>query len=68
MALDAEEEDRLREQAGLDTSKTALERNRLGQFATPTGLARAILRESVTRLGGESMNWAVPHHPGEETK
>lgn len=38
------EEDRLRIQATLDAEKTQAERNRLGQFATPTALAEDILR------------------------
>lgn len=38
------EEERLRIQAALDAEKTQAERNRLGQFATPTALAEDILR------------------------
>src|ERR671931_297628 len=37
--LDQREQLRQNVQAELDKQKTAVERNRLGQFATPTGLA-----------------------------
>lgn len=40
----AQEQYRLSLQAHLDAEKTRVERNRLGQFATPTALAREILR------------------------
>jgi adenine-specific DNA-methyltransferase len=40
---DGIEADRLSLQASLDEKKTQAERNRLGQFATPTVLARAVL-------------------------
>ena len=42
---------RLRLQAELDAAKDQAERNRLGQFATPTGLARDMLRYARTHLG-----------------
>ena len=45
------EQARLSLQAHLDAEKTPSERNRLGQFATPTALAREILRFGVTLLG-----------------
>ena len=38
-------------QAGLDAEKEAAERNRMGQFATPTGLAVDILRYANVQLG-----------------
>lgn len=44
------EQERLRLQGRLDEKKARAERNRLGQFATPTGLARDILRFGVTAL------------------
>ncbi len=50
--LDREQE-RLRLQSRLDAQKTQSERNRLGQFATPTSLARDILQFGVTLLGEE---------------
>jgi len=37
--IDNFEEQRIALQAGLDGGKTQAERNRLGQFATPTSLA-----------------------------
>lgn len=40
------EEQRLNLQAQLDAAKTQAERNRLGQFATPSPLAHAILQET----------------------
>lgn len=45
------EQERLTLQTRLDAGKTQAERNRLGQFATPTTLARDILRVSVALLG-----------------
>jgi len=50
--LDREQE-RICLQSRLDVKKTQAERNRLGQFATPTPLARDILRFGVTLLGKE---------------
>jgi hypothetical protein len=44
------EQQRLALQADLDQLKTQAERNRLGQFATPTGLAQEILRYAATLL------------------
>lgn len=44
------ESDRLALQAVLDAGKTQKERNQLGQFATPTGLARDILAYAKTLL------------------
>ncbi|MCA9970864.1 MAG: class I SAM-dependent methyltransferase [Anaerolineales bacterium] len=42
--------DRVELQAALDNEKTQLERNKLGQFATPPALARAILEASQAYL------------------
>jgi adenine-specific DNA-methyltransferase len=50
MNLDVLERRRLRLQAKLDANKTHAERNRKGQFATPTDLAREILRTTVAKL------------------
>lgn len=47
------EQQRLAIQAELDQLKTQAERNRLGQFATPTGLAQEILRYAATLLPPE---------------
>lgn len=47
----AQEERRLSLQARLDAQKTQAERNRLGQFATPTALAQEILRFGLGLLG-----------------
>ena len=44
------EKQRVALQAGLDAGKTQAERNRLGQFATPTTLAQDILRYAATLL------------------
>jgi hypothetical protein len=44
------EQQRLDLQARLDAAKTSTERNELGQFATPTALARDILRFAKTLL------------------
>lgn len=48
--LDVTENQRLALQASLDGQKTQAERNRLGQFATPTALAEDILRYAATLL------------------
>src|SRR5687768_357535 len=48
------EERRLVLQAQLDAQKDQGERNRLGQFATPTGLARDILSYGRSLLGDET--------------
>lgn len=48
--LDATELKRLELQAVLDGQKTQAERNRLGQFATPTALAEDILHYAATLL------------------
>lgn len=46
-----QEQERLSLQARLDAMKSQAERNRLGQFGTPTSLARDIVRFGVTLLG-----------------
>ena len=48
--LDAYEEQRLALQVKLDCQKTQAERNRLGQFATPTPLAQEILAYAATLI------------------
>ncbi|MCC6346032.1 MAG: Eco57I restriction-modification methylase domain-containing protein [Nitrospirales bacterium] len=48
--IDVTESQRLVLQASLDGQKTQAERNRLGQFATPTALAEDILRYAATLL------------------
>ena len=45
---DIKEQERLSLQAALDAQKTQIERNRLGQFATPTALAEDILRYAAS--------------------
>ncbi len=45
------EKRRLALQEALDAGKTPAERNRMGQFATPTGLAADILRHAAAQLG-----------------
>ena len=45
------EKKRLAMQSSLDAAKGAAERNRLGQFATPTRLATDILRYAKVQLG-----------------
>ena len=49
-AIEALEAKRLALQAQLDSGKTAEDRNRMGQFATPTALARAILAHGIRLL------------------
>ena len=48
------EERRLVLQKELDTGREQAQRNRMGQFATPTGLAVDILRYAKAYLGGKS--------------
>ena len=45
------EKRRLALQEGLDAGNTQAERNRMGQFSTPTKLAAAILRHAAAQLG-----------------
>ena len=47
------EQQRVALQAELDDKKTQVERNRLGQFSTPTALAQDILKYAATLLPGE---------------
>jgi predicted RNA methylase len=59
--LDIVEEQRLALQTQLDSGKTQAERNRLGQFATPTALARDILGYAETLLpSGEPVHFLDP--------
>lgn len=48
--IETKEEERLALQASLDAEKTQAERNRLGQFATPSALAEDILRYAAELL------------------
>ena len=54
MNLDILENQRLAEQAECDGTKQQSERNRLGQFATPTRLATEMLKYGVGLLGNKS--------------
>lgn len=47
---DGTEQQRVALQASLDAAKTQVERNRLGQFATPTALAEDILRYAASLM------------------
>lgn len=59
--INAHESARLALQAQLDAVKTATERNRLGQFATPTALAEDILRYAGSLLPeGEPVRFLDP--------
>lgn len=49
-SLQEREQQRLTLQATLDDAKARRERNKLGQFATPQPLARAMLRQAATLL------------------
>jgi len=51
---------RLDLQAALDRAKTQVERNKLGQFATPSLLALDILRYARTLLGSEQVHFLDP--------
>lgn len=53
MEVPDKERERLFLQSRLDAEKSQIERNRLGQFATSTALAREILTYGVTLLGEE---------------
>lgn len=58
---DTTEQQRLALQAALDAEKTQTERNRLGQFATPTVLADDILRYAASLLpSGERVRFLDP--------
>lgn len=54
------EERRRQEQARLDKLKTAAERNKWGQFATPPELALSITRYAQKLLGGASVRFLDP--------
>lgn len=58
--LHAIEERRQQEQARLDTLKTAPERNRWGQFATPPELALSIARCAHELMSGSSIRFLDP--------
>jgi hypothetical protein len=59
--IDIIEQQRLALQAELDGQKTQAERNRLGQFATPTSLAQDILKYAATFLpSGEKVRFLDP--------
>lgn len=59
--IDKLEEKRLTLQEQLDSQKTKQERNRLGQFATPTALAQDILTYAKTLLpAGEGIRFIDP--------
>jgi adenine-specific DNA-methyltransferase len=53
--VDIVEKQRLALQSELDSRKTQAERNRLGQFATPTPLARDILEYAATLMSPEEL-------------
>ena len=57
-SIDLTEAERVVEQIQLDASKTSLERNRLGQFATPNLLAIEILKYAKTLIpANEEINF-----------
>lgn len=59
--IGALEEQRLALQAALDSHKSQVERNRLGQFATPTALAEEILKYAATLLPpGDKVHFLDP--------
>ena len=51
---------RLHEQARLEVQKTAAERNKWGQFATPPELARSIARYAVNQINGMPIRFLEP--------
>jgi len=51
---------RLREQERLDALKTALERNKWGQFATPPELARSLARYALGQMDGKPVRFLDP--------
>lgn len=60
-AIDRIEQRRLELQSALDGQKTQTERNRLGQFATPTALAADVLRYAQSLLHvGEKVRFLDP--------
>lgn len=52
--------ERLELQATLDGQKTSADRNKMGQFATPTALAREVLRYGIGLLDGETIRFVDP--------
>ena len=58
--LQSIEECRLEEQVSLDGLKTASERNKWGQFATPTALALSLARYAHTLLGNQAVRFLDP--------
>ena len=60
MAKPGIEERRREEQVRLDLLKTAVERNKLGQFATPPELALRLTRYAHSLLGGCSVRFLDP--------
>ncbi|HVB57099.1 MAG TPA: hypothetical protein VNE63_11805 [Candidatus Acidoferrales bacterium] len=54
------EERRLREQERLDALKTAAERNKWGQFATPPALARSLARYALGLMEGRPVRFLDP--------
>lgn len=51
---------RLQEQERLDALKTALQRNKMGQFATPPELARSLARYALTTMGNAPVRFLDP--------
>ncbi len=58
--LHSVEESRLVEQVRLDSLKTASERNKWGQFATPTALALSLARYAHTLHGNQAVRFLDP--------
>lgn len=54
------EEDRLHEQERLDALKTAAERNKWGQFATPPALARSVARYALGLMEDRPVRFLEP--------
>ncbi|MBP7863799.1 N-6 DNA methylase [bacterium] len=54
------EQQRQSEQARIDSLKTALQRNKLGQFATPAALARQIINYALKQFNEESIRFFDP--------
>lgn len=59
-ALQNIEESRQAEQIRLDSLKTAAERNKLGQFATPSALALSLARYAHSIFGDETIRFLDP--------
>ncbi len=54
------EAQRLERQAALDEQKTQAERNKAGQFATPTRLARDVVSAGLAELNGAAVSFLDP--------